>query len=595
MTIRTVIGSGRPGSDGFRLFIPVLVIAALAFAAATPFTLGLWDEIYYTSWIDDPAAYDALVHPFGLALHLVYAALGRSLIALRLLGIGLLLATGAALGSAIARYYRVTAPDAPLAHLPLVGAVAGLLYFVLWVLTPSYNLLANAGAALVAAGAFGWAAADRGAGGRDWPASLWCGLGGALAFLGKPTFAILAAVFIAVQLLSIIRRGWTVVMRRAAIAGVAAALPVLLSIIGVMPFNTFRARVDAGVAVLSADYSVISLIRQTIGSVMNGPWYFFVTAAVLSLSLATAPRPLGGERGRRALVALAMATVGLDAIMLARLAVRGLVGGINPWSAFVGTPVIALMLATLALGVMLRPALARSPAQLVPMLLLVMIPYLISFGTANDMLQQAGMSLFPIMLAGVLCARLCFGPWLVRWAELGWVAVAGLLLVWSAIRPYNQPATVFASTQVVTLPFSASRLRVDADTAAYLHHLGRLRTEAGITADTPVLDLSGVAPGTVALLGARAPFFPWMIHFSKDPGALAAAAWRSMTPEDRRRTWIVGPVHPRFAEHPAIAQLAASGRYRRVAVLRYSPGAVSWPVAPGPQRPLVMFWAPAPR
>ncbi|MCD2323289.1 hypothetical protein LQ953_04575 [Sphingomonas sp. IC-56] len=572
-------------SDAYAPFGVALLLTVVTLIAATPFSIGLWDEIYYISWINDPNAYDALVHPFGLLLHPIYAALGRSLIALRLFGIALLIGTGAIMGAAIERYYRVVAPDARLALLPIAGALAGTLYYVLWAVTPSYNMLANAGAALVLAGMFGWAAHDRGSRTRDWLPSLYCGFGGALAFLGKPTFAVLAGAFVALQLLVLARRDLRTALTRGSIAGVAAIVPVLISILSVMSLPTFFDRVKAGVAVLSSDYSTFSLVAQTLGSVIHAPPYLFVAIAVLAASVIAAARSLKSSEHRSSKIFLALnaAALLLDAAMFALLLRRGLVYGTDPWTIAIGTPVVGMLLATFGAGVTLNPAILRAPTRYVPILLLTVVPYLVAFGTANDLLRQAGMSLFPVLIAAVLCVRLCFPQTMARLAELAWIALCLVLLAWSAYRPYNQPSPVFAATEMLDAPFTRSRLRVDAATAAYARDLQQLARKEGIGASTPVLDLSGVAPGTVALLGARAPFFPWMIHFSKQPGILAAAAWESMTPEERKRAWIVGPIDPRFTEHPAIARLARSGGYRRAAVLRYGPA---------PEHPPVIFWAP---
>ena len=599
-------GSGRPGrgagiprspvwdtaagarADAWatRLFGAALVLACLALAASTGSTLGLWDETYYANWIDTPNAYGAIVQPFGLFLHPAYALFGRSLVAIRLLGLALLVATGAVMGRELRLYAATVAPAPRLAHLPLAGGFAALLYYVLWSLTPSYNLLANAGGALVLAGGFGWAARDRGAGGSDWLPSLCCGLGGAVVFLGKPTSAVLAGALVGVQLVVIARRDRRRALSRAVIAGTCAAVPVAAVIRAAMPFDRFAARIGAGVGALGADYSMLGLLGEMARSVSRGPWYVFASVMVLLASAAWAhfAGPRTGKVGRTALIAASLALLAMNALQVVLLVRVGIVYNVDPWSLSVGTSVVGLFVTTAALGVNLNPMLARDPRLAVPLLLLAATPYLIAFGTANDILRQAGMSLFPVLVAGVLCARLSFPLWLTRTTEAVWVVLGVVLLGWSALRPYNQPAPVFASTVPTALPFTSSRLRLDPATARYARDLRALARSAGITADTPVLDLSGVSPGTVALLGARAPFFPWIIAFSKRPSVLAVAAWQSLSVEEQRRTWIVGPIDRRFADDPVIARLAASGRYRRVAVLRYAPGA---------GRPRVVFWAPA--
>lgn len=541
----------------------IVTVASLLYFARAGF--GTWDETFYIQSLMDPKAYDALLTPFGLLLHPLYLLSGKSLIALRIGGIMLLASSGAVLGHAVERYYRTVNDSPRLDHLALFGALAGMLYYVLWILTPSYNLLVNAAGALILAGGIGWVTRMRdSAAAKDIP-SICVGLGGAMAFLSKPTFAALAALLVLAELVVLLRYDRMAAIRGALVAGATSALVVVGTISLNMPLGGFVERVETGTRVFAIEYGLGGLIHRTVSELAHAPIPFLVTLGMCLFAVLATPW-LPGERSRALLVRLLLALAAVNLALLIRKVAIGMIGAQDrwstsvaiagaqdPWSTSIGAPVIALAVAQIAAGLARRPDRLSSPATILPIACLLLAPFMTSFGSANNLLMQTGMSLYAVVLAAILGARLCFSPHHARLIEAGWIAIVLALLAWSAMRPYNLPAPIVAQTHPVSLPFTRDVLLVDKPTAVYVERLQAVAERAGITSATHIVDLSGAAPATVAVLGGRAPFYPWLMPFVNDPGRAAAAAWSSMTPIERRRAWLVGPVDARMAAHPVIA------------------------------------------
>lgn len=545
-------------------------LALLLLGAGRGFELS--DEGYYVAWIADPAAYGAMIHPFGIFFHPLWT-LAPSLFALRLAGIALVLVTGATLGWWAAAYYRGLGFAWDRLSLTLIAMLGSLANYSHWLLTPSYNILANAGAALLAAGLFGWATRDSGEK-RDMLASSLVGLGACLAFLGKPTLAAIAAVVVGLLLLWPVARGRPGALARsltrAAIVGLACFGPLLALIATTVSLSGFLKMVANGRGVLDFDNSPARLAVRGLRELAGAPPVLVVatTVAIVAAVLLAGREPDEGERRRLRLVGGAVLIVALLALPID--IARGLRADRGLWQS-VGPGLVAASLALAAFGAASRARAPTATAAVVPIAALALLPFAIAFGSANPWFAQTGLSLFAVVVAIALAARLYLPPRAAALADLAVCAAVAGLLTAASLTPYRLPATIFAQDEAVRLPFAGGEIMVDRATAASFD--GFAAAAHQVPAGTPIVDLSNSGPGPVLLLGGRAPFFPWVNTNYPNAVRLADAIWNSLTPEERGLAWLITPAVPALADSAPVRHAAANrGAYRLAARLTLPDG-----------------------
>lgn len=529
---------------------------------------GFGDESYYLAWISDPLQYKASIHPFGLPLHIVYELTGESIVFMRILGALLLAFTGAVLGLFAARHFQDVLSQETLANLVPLAALFSLSYYALWVLTPSYNLLANAGAALIAAGCLSWMNLGiRRSLHEDWIASTLVGVGGLLAAFGKPTFAVLAACYASYLLL----RAWRDVGPRrvlscATIAIATSVIPLMLILALVGGPKANIAMVRHGMEVLRFGNSIGNLPWKTATDIYHSPIIFLLTVAIFVV--AVVPKPHEGTT-RTIWFGRAVGTLlAADLFYFFFQVAKGVTGNNDPYSAGFGVPVMCVVLALIAYTLVKQgpsKGQAHNAGLIKVIAILLILPFAIAFGTANSLVHQSVLSLFAPLLAAVIAAGSLKPVSKGRIVQVTLALLVPLLLLWSAHRPYGLQTSIWKQDHAVTLPFNGEVLNVDKRSALYIELLKSLARRTALSRSTPIVDLSAGGPGTALLLNGGAPFYPWLVHIFEASPAVVEAAWNSMSPGEQGAAWIIGPVHPRFlGTTPARLLAKNEGGYRNL-------------------------------
>lgn len=517
----------------------------------------LTDEAYYFAWISHPERFAFDLHSFGVYLHPIYELLGRSVLALRLFGILILMSSGCVLGFFCERYYRAF-DGCRDRTLTVLGALFSLAFYTCWLLTPAYNLLANVAAALLFAGALGWSIPIRGEKPNrpfDRGASVLVGFAGCIVFFAKPTFGALAALGIAALLARTARRrSYALALERAALVGFTCVVPLLLHLRAVMPIGTFVRTMRDGTRVLNFGNSLTALPIRALVDLSHGPPLLFVTSVAVVYALADARGRTKAASSRLYRGFGAWALLAVNALFFVGTLTRALHQRDETWQVL-GPPMISLVLAQIYVGLGTCTRERIQLATLGPVFLLLILPFLIGFGTVNNLVQQTGASSFAILLASALAARLLFSKRHSLMIQLGLSVGACGLILYSPFAPYHLPKSIWRETEPISLPFSRDRLMVDPLTKSYVDGLQRIASEAALTPDTPVIDLSGGGPGTVLFLGGRAPGYPWLVATYPNATTLVDAVWSTLSKAEQERAWIVGPVDPRFAAARLVREL----------------------------------------
>jgi len=94
-------------------------------------------------------------------------------------------------------------------------------------------------------------------------------------------------------------------------------------------------------------------------------------------------------------------------------------------------------------------------------------------------------------------------------------------------------------TERVEIGVHSAALFVDKLTADYISGLQRAASGHGFRFGTPVIDLTGVSPGTVFALGAEAPGAPWLSGGYPGSTAYVQETLSQVPREHLRHAWIL--------------------------------------------------------
>ena len=482
--------------------------------------LDLTDEIFYLIWARDPNAYQLVYQPFGYLLHPLFQLVGGDLQAYRLVGFGIAAGAGAFLAASL----RGASRD--LVAFLVYGAAAALTIFYPWIVTPSYNSVANVGAMLIIGGIL-----------RALEASPRARITGALAgaaglcvaAFGKPP--LLAMAVVVMLLTAVVARG----ARIALLVSVALAA-VLMSLV-LAPAETF-----ALVARMSVSQHVLGLTNTPLALPAKALRDWFVVPWPLIWATIAAAGGIAFRRSRLS-VWLGCAAVGLSLYYIASVAEAAIDDSLPD---FLGLAIVTT--AAGYAGVVQRGW--RNDGFAIALLLLA--PPAVALGTFNNQWSQLNFSMAFAFLALFALAAADDTSWR-RWAAQA-VAVAGpvVVLMLAARDPYSLPASIFDQEIRIEPPLAHGTVLVDPETATFV------RSAHGLARGALLIDLSGTGPGVGAVLGGRAPVLPWL---NPATPAWADVVWSRLNSSERERAWFVVPIWPLF-NHSAPAQWLIAHRAR---------------------------------
>jgi hypothetical protein len=467
--------------------------------------LDLTDEVFYLIRTRDPAGYQLSYQPFGDLLHPLFQLVGGDLQLYRLTGFAIAAGAGAFVGWSLpgARERR--------ALFALYGAAAALTIFFPWIVTPSYNSVANVGALLILGGVLNLLQGSRPARAVGAAAA---GAGLCLAAFGKPPL-------FAIAVLGLLLMAVAAKPTRAAVCASLAFGAVLVSLI-VPPMEI--ARLVRGIVmsqhVLGLPNTVLGLPGKVVRDWFSVPWPLIAAAIAAGSSL--------GLRRPREARWLGYAAVALSLGYVASAAQEVIDGDIPDF--------LGLALTTTAAGYAGVVRLPRQPDRLAIALLLA-APVAVALGTFNNQWFQLNFSLaFPFL---ALFALGCADPAPWRSGAMQALAVAGPagVMLLAAFHPYSLPASVFDQQVAVASPITKGSIRVDPQTATFI------RSARGLARGDLLIDLSGTGPGVAVVLGAWAPVLPWL---NPSVPRWVDVVWSRLSPEQRARASFVVPIWPQF-------------------------------------------------
>lgn len=515
--------------------LAVLLYTAVVLALNFDRSIDITDEGYYILWAHHPEDVLAEASQFGHYTGVLYSLAGGSLALFRLLGLLLLLIVTGLFAFSLQRYWRTVMPLPPRSQwisLPVILASTLVYYGVFTLWTPSYNWLALVGALLTAAGLL-QAAAYEGRSKTSNPHTLGLfgqgvlvGIGGALAFIAKPSTAgVLALIFLYWIVATPLRHRWKVFLLTSAFSSFLFLM--MHAFVFENGPESFYTQIKNGLALratLLEGYSFKSLSGQALVDLLKLPGYVLKRNWIAPLLL------LGvfihaKIRGRRWLP--------FERVLIFGLAFAGIIAWLQLWAAEIwlggpghGTRIgsgvlsFSLILAfSSAIAFVFLKANEGGSTQFKPMaalyLFLTLLPIAYSFGTLGGLMRgTSGAFVF------YSAAALSFAYWLDGYmgkrffghaTQLLLVLSVTLIVTSSFKNPYRSPGTIYDQNVPVTFVGSESRILVDNQTAGYINGLKNLALSADWKQDTPLIDMTGGSPGATVILDGRAPGFPWLV------------------------------------------------------------------------------------
>ncbi len=462
------------------------------------------DEGFYLNWISDPWNYHSSVTQFGFVYHPLYKLVDGDIVLLRQANVLILFALGWTLCFVLLRSIFVqwdfidSIQRAGAVGAALVVGASSLSFLDLWLPTPSYNSLTMQSLMLTATGVL---LTRRELSKTSFAGWTLVGIGGGLAFLAKPTSAAMLGCIIAVYLAAAGK-----FRLRALLISVAVAILVLgvaaLAIDG--SFFGFVWRIVDGMDILKrilAGHNLTDIFRWDKINLSHTQKtnfiYLLITAFAVTIPCFVANNFVS--------FGAAMITFLISALIAATIG--GYVSPRISYVSFQGVQFSAVSfgMALAALMSAGRANLLLSRNGLALVVLFAVLPYAYAFGTNNNYWATAARAGHFWFLAGLV---VCAGLAAVNTHKLLPVATLALMVSTGALysameNPYRQTQPLRLQTSATDIIPGKSRLFLPEETAIYIRELHRLSAANGFRAGDPVLDLTGVSPGSLYAMGAR--------------------------------------------------------------------------------------------
>lgn len=504
--------------------------------------LDFIDEGFYLASIANPRKYPVSLSNFGLIYHPLYLIAGGNISLMRQANVLTTLVLAGALSWLVLEPVFRNLTDRALERLVLSAALASssLAMLRLWLPTPSYNWLAFQSLMIVAIGVLLSAKCPIRRQSLGW---MLIATGGWLAFMAKPTTAAMAGVSAMIYL----------VLSR--VLGIRLVLVVGTMLVGLLIATAFL--MDGSISVFVARFTVAleRVAAYGMGNTVTGIFRLDPLAAepagvkVLALGstilfvaacLASSARP--AARWLTALVNLSCAAAILCFVFNVFDAPLdyGLVQQLFLPACGVAGAAFALF------GRFILKQDWASSRQLPTAILCALLPVAFVLGTGNNYWFMGGLAGFFSLLAGVaLIGRprraIAAGTVVLPFAFAGQLVAANQIF-FGRESPYYQPGPLRTATAPVDLGRHGGRLLVGESVARAVDVVAKARSQAGFEDGTPMIDLTGISPGILHLLGASPTGQPWIIgNFPMLPGsnAVAADVLKSVSCDELSKAWLL--------------------------------------------------------
>lgn len=512
------------------------------------------DDVYSYFWARYPFDYRFALRLSGFVLHPIEIATQGSLAGLRIASITLTAASGLLMGSmvlALAPFDQTR----PVGLAKVCAAVSSaFLGTMFWLPTPSYNHVSNWSLALIAAGMIANLVPEVGRTTRAACITA-IGVGVVLLALSKPTAAaglcvILLPLFIGSFFFG--SQTWRFLFKSGLVALTCLAL-----VMYAVSSPTYLVDLLAnGLAVRGGTSQVW---HQHFTDILSMPptyvWLQF--AGLTSIAATFALQKLWRSLPRCLVAGNAILGLGIAAFSCANSV--GLLGFEASFDIrHYGIRLSCLCIGILAASVSLQELYQRQIRWAVVsfVLLLIALPWLASLGTGNNFLFQTGIYSSFYGFAILATAAEFFGPKAQVTTTLIVVVQTIATVYQAAMEPYRLNSPITSQTEpIAIIGLEGEQIRVDSESAIFLRKLQAISSQAGFSAGSPLINLTGLGPGIGLAIGGIPPVYPWIAAGYPNSPSILDMVWSQSTSQQRMDAWIMGPIHTSFSGADALAAL----------------------------------------
>jgi hypothetical protein len=565
-------------------FAPVLLASLIFLCFFVKFLFNgfdVTDESYYLLNISNPWRFDNTSSQFALLYHLLFKICAENIAILRIANFALVFAANYVLSLF---FVKIAFDDLPKSSpgfrrlLSFQIAFVSLLFYALWIPTPSYNSLNHAGLSVTALGLllvrhFNEKGTAKLA--ATLPAWFMTGLGGYLVFVAKPQSAVLIALLAIFFLLA---------FRVFSLKGVAAAagLSFLLLLAhslvldgDPMTFvNRYRKALEVeNITKVHDSFIFFDFNTDFIKTLINFQYFKIPLLLILLTSLMTI---LFRETKLRNhfLIFFALLSAWVTALCF--------FVGFDPYPPSKG-PWLWIIPPTAAIidFILSKRGFARFfDGKFIFAVFFVGLSFAYSAGTNNDIIITLTLSSFFVFL-GLLSLLDKNSPNLVR--NLMTVTALSSFLVMSLLvsawfHPYRSLSPLWTADTPIRIPIDGKTLRLPDYQAQAVADLYSLSERAEFPPDAPLIDLTGRFPGFSYLIKAHLPNVSWLGSGYRGSLEAAVIALSDISCEDLARAWVIHDNQPLNYHFPPEILEAASldyrDHYRKVGEFAYPVGVV---------------------
>jgi|GEM_PF-2998431 len=536
------------------------------------------DESFYLIWATRPDNVVGHASHFGYITSLLFQLCHKNIETFRVCG--LLLLVGAALIFVVclnkywsSRSIYINSADSYY-WTTLPALIAVLVYYRSWVVTPSYNWLALVSSLIAGSGLLYATVVKKNdeniANTQLLLGAVLVGTGGALAFIAKPTTAIILGmtcffwlsmhfnIYLIFKFILLSVTCFLIVMGAHIFGNFTDVNEYVHNLSVGLEFRSILK--GGGNSLLSVFYASFNQFMEMIWNVLT--WWVFIAALGIVLMLKLLEK-IFSENGDIKKFPIYL-IIGLLVIATTQLITSVSISSANTATASISVSffLLVLLLVIYYFFAALIPRAGVTVKNIIALnILFILLAVSVSFGTANSLISHMATSYIFLALGLIFLGRWInidkkevLFSWLL---PIGVSVVATLVLLNAFNHPYRLVGGMVGQDSKVSFLSELGTLKVDPVTSEYINSLKESALKSGWQEGNLLIDLTGATPGATVILNAGIIAKPWLFGGYKGSNAFAKRALSFATPKQLKHSWLL--IAPRGYRRLSLALLAESG------------------------------------